>query len=255
MLIPQANIQKQLDKLCSHLPKSLDSQCTEFVKSYSKELIEKLIDDMSPAEVCASIKLCDNQQEVEPPGRFLTDKDGEISKSINTTDLPVNRFASLINDFKFPVTNEIPDYVPEKPSKDVESVSVDVECTICQEVMMYLEKKLSNKKTRDEIEKIVHDVCKYVPGSMSVKCNHFVDQYADLIIELLSREVTPRELCKMMEMCSDVSVKEKMKSKYQLQFIIKLLHSNMIFQLIVCLQNRFKNVLSVEESALKWTNF
>lgn len=48
-----------MDKLCHVLPKSLNNQCVDLVKIYSKELISLLLSDMTPQEVCASLKLCD----------------------------------------------------------------------------------------------------------------------------------------------------------------------------------------------------
>lgn len=79
-MILQENIVKELDKLCVALPKSLGGQCEDFVKAYSKELIEMLLSDLTPQEVCVYIKLCDETKEVAPPIFFPTDKNGEISK-------------------------------------------------------------------------------------------------------------------------------------------------------------------------------
>ena len=51
----------------------------DLVKGYSKELIEKLLDDMKPEEVCISIKLCNKTKDVGPPNLIIIDKEGEIS--------------------------------------------------------------------------------------------------------------------------------------------------------------------------------
>lgn len=76
----QATIQAELDKLCKHLPHSLTDQCTDFVKAYSKELVEMLLADLTPQEVCVYLKLCDTTKNVGPKQVSLTDKDGEIRK-------------------------------------------------------------------------------------------------------------------------------------------------------------------------------
>lgn len=74
----QANIENALNKLCNHLPKSLIEQCTDFVKAYSKELIEMLLADLTPQEVCVYLKLCDATKDVGPKHVTLPEKDGEI---------------------------------------------------------------------------------------------------------------------------------------------------------------------------------
>lgn len=78
-ILLQANIEAQLNKLCVHLPQSLSQECTDFVKGYSKELIELLLADLTPQEVCVYIKLCDTTKNVGPRDEFITSKDGEIS--------------------------------------------------------------------------------------------------------------------------------------------------------------------------------
>lgn len=69
-----------MDKLCVHLPKSLVKQCDSFVQNYSKRIMEMIIADFTPQEVCAYLKLCDEEKKVGPESHFYPlDKDGEIS--------------------------------------------------------------------------------------------------------------------------------------------------------------------------------
>lgn len=84
-----------------------------------------------------------------------------------------------------------------KPVKDD-----DVECVICEFAMQYLEKALSDKKTKDEIEHVVHVVCNHLPKTVAKECNQFVDNYADVVIDLLSKEVSPKEVCSMIGLCN-----------------------------------------------------
>jgi len=77
----QANIEAELDKLCNHLPRSLTDQCTDFVKSYSKELVEMLLADLSPQEVCVYLHLCDSTKDPGPKHIDIVDKDKEICES------------------------------------------------------------------------------------------------------------------------------------------------------------------------------
>lgn len=175
----EENIEYELDRLCNHLPRHLQQQCIDLVKGYSKELVQKIIDDVPPQELCVDIKLCDPTKNIGPSGSFPLDKDGEIS------------------------TNEIPNFplhpIVAAPVKD------DVKCVVCEFIMQYIEKAAANKKTKDEIEHLVHSVCNHLPKTVSKECNEFVNEYADVVIDLLAREVSPKELCTMIDLCDVTS--------------------------------------------------
>ncbi|KAG8037667.1 hypothetical protein G9C98_005878 [Cotesia typhae] len=174
----EENIINELDKLCSHLKEDLSKQCVDLVKIYSKELIDMLLADMTPQEVCVALKLCDPQKNVGPTSNYPMDKDGEI------------------------ISNEIP-YFPLETPKPFFSEKETTKCVICETIMEYLEKAMSKKSTRDEIEKLVHEVCEYLPKSVAKQCDNFVNEYADLVITLLSQEVSPREICTLVNACED----------------------------------------------------
>lgn len=59
MVDVQEAIRKELDKLCSELPKSLAQDCQNFVDAYEEELLDMLIADFTPKEICTYLKLCD----------------------------------------------------------------------------------------------------------------------------------------------------------------------------------------------------
>ncbi|KAK0170999.1 hypothetical protein PV328_008770 [Microctonus aethiopoides] len=172
----EENIVKELDKLCVELPKSLGGQCEDFVKAYSKELIEMLLSDLTPQEVCVYIKLCDETKEVAPSIFFPTDKNGEI------------------------MTNEIPDY-QTAPIKPVQAIKDSVECVMCETVIKYIEDAMKDASTREEVKKIVHDVCNYFPKSRKEQCTSFVNTYADKIIEMFSQDVHPKLICMLIGTC------------------------------------------------------
>lgn len=64
LLLLQDNIKQALDKLCSYLPSTLVDECDDFVNTYSNQLVDMLIADMNPQEVCVYLKLCTDK---EPP--------------------------------------------------------------------------------------------------------------------------------------------------------------------------------------------
>jgi saposin len=61
------NIESALSRLCTHLSNKLLSQCTEFVKTYSSEVVDMLIADFTPQEACTFIKLCTEDKDHDHP--------------------------------------------------------------------------------------------------------------------------------------------------------------------------------------------
>jgi hypothetical protein len=55
----QEAIRKELDMLCSELPSSVAAECRNFVDTYEKLLVDMLVADFTPKEICTYLKLCD----------------------------------------------------------------------------------------------------------------------------------------------------------------------------------------------------
>lgn len=68
----QDEIKESLEKVCNHLPGNLKPECTDFVNTYTDELIEMLIADFKPEEVCVYLKLCTDKS---PVADFIVSKD------------------------------------------------------------------------------------------------------------------------------------------------------------------------------------
>lgn len=97
------------------------------------------------------------------------------------------------------MTNEIPTY----PLHVVPTNTLnDGVCTICEFAMRYIDKVIINKKNRNEIEKVVHDVCNHLPKTVAKDCNQFVDEYADAVISILADDVSPQEACSLLGLCT-----------------------------------------------------
>ena len=102
------------------------------------------------------------------------------------------------------MTNEIPNFPLHLNIQT--SVKDDAECVVCEFIMQYMEKAMSNKKTKDEVEHIIHGICNHLPKTISKECNQFVNQYADVVIDLLTQEISPKEICTMIKLCDNTGV-------------------------------------------------
>ncbi|XP_054003194.1 uncharacterized protein LOC128889529 isoform X2 [Hylaeus anthracinus] len=176
----EANIESVLDKLCIHLPRSLSEECTDLVKGYSKELVDLLLADLSPQEVCVYIKLCDDNKNTGPRNLFITDNSGEI------------------------LTNEIPDTSVNFEIENEEGAT----CVICEYAMRFVDKELGSEKARNRVENSVRTVCKHLPKTLSQSCAQFVNKYGDAIINVITKDVSPKEVCKFMELCASYMQEE-----------------------------------------------
>jgi saposin len=55
-------IKHTLNSLCNHLPVKLQLECRDFVETYTAELVEMLMNDFTPQEICVYLKSCTDQK-------------------------------------------------------------------------------------------------------------------------------------------------------------------------------------------------
>ncbi|XP_053978368.1 prosaposin [Hylaeus volcanicus] len=171
----EANIESVLDKLCIHLPRSLSEECTDLVKGYSKELVDLLLADLSPQEVCVYIKLCDDNKNTGPRNLFITDNSGEI------------------------LIEEVPDTFE---STDIsEDTNLGPTCVVCEYAMRFIEKKLGSEKAKNKVEDAVRGVCKHLPKHLSNDCNKFVNKHGDTVIDVIVKGMSPKTVCTLSGLC------------------------------------------------------
>lgn len=80
-LFTQESIKEALEKVCSALPKNMKDECQDFIQTYTDELVEMLIADLSPEEVCTYLKLCSGGKSIlHLPHHIDADVGGNIGK-------------------------------------------------------------------------------------------------------------------------------------------------------------------------------
>lgn len=113
------------------------------------------------------------------------------------------------------VTNEIPD--SQNTEMSIDTVA-NPDCVICEFIMYHVDKALGDEKEKDKIERVVHGICNHLPKTVSHKCNNFVSKYGNVVIDILSKDVSPKEICTMMGLCSKYDL--EMKGNCELLFTI-----------------------------------
>ncbi|EDX15065.1 uncharacterized protein LOC6730279 [Drosophila simulans] len=181
------NIKKVLNGLCSHLPNEIKEECVDFVNTYSNELIDMLITDFKPQEICVQLKLCPKTTNaLSDLGISLEDDvDGEDKSS--SEEISFNGIESL---------EELP------PQLAFDSgFTAAPNCLICEELVKTLEKRMGKHPTRDSIKHILEESCDRMRKPVNAKCHKVIDKYGDKIADLLLKEMDPKLICTELGMC------------------------------------------------------
>jgi saposin len=157
------SIETALSKLCSRLSDKLIGQCTEFVKDYTKEVVDMLLADFTPQDACTFIKLC----------------------SDNATHYKNAKIVGIDGDFD--------------DSEDKEVVS-NPQCELCKNIVIIVEQHVIDKNSKEEIRRALEKSCSILK-KFSAKCKKFVDEYSDRIVDLIEKELEPEEICKNLLFC------------------------------------------------------
>jgi hypothetical protein len=115
---------KALERVCSRLPPKPQLQCNDFVETYYDELLEKLVSDFDPKDVCSELKLCPSfNNDIFRVGIEKLDAIPYVGGDI--------------------FTNEIPDFTVN--GQPINSIATEGsgECMLCVEVVGGAESKIS----------------------------------------------------------------------------------------------------------------
>ncbi|XP_045625830.2 LOW QUALITY PROTEIN: prosaposin [Procambarus clarkii] len=175
----ETDIRKALEELCSVLPTTVSEECRTFVDTYSEQIIQMLIDNLSPDQVCIKLGLCQPK---------------ELPKLDSTHQLPISRM--------FMVSNSI-----DKINKGAEAPKMgqSAVCVLCELTMMQLDQFLLRNATKNEIIEVVDFICAHIPGTLQDDCIGFVEEYGDAIIKLLVNEMNPKVVCQQIKLCKPPS--------------------------------------------------
>ena len=56
---------------------------------------------------------------------------------------------------------------------------------MCEFAMSIIDQRLTNPDTVDNVERVIQFMCSYLPGSIADKCEEFVDQYGQMVIDAI----------------------------------------------------------------------
>lgn len=175
----EAEAKRALKKVCSRLPPKLQLQCNDFVETYYEELLKKLIADFTPMEICKDITLCATRN--ESPIRVGIEKVDFIPHvDIDTNEIPDNTYNG----------------------RHVSEYSSDSgECMLCVEVVGGAEHKITHGMTPAQVKQILLKECSRFRAYEGI-CDNFVKKNVGEIIDLLEKELSPKQVCQKLSLCS-----------------------------------------------------
>ena len=74
-------------------------------------------------------------------------------------------------------------------------------CVICEYVIKELQTIIGQNRTEAEIEHGLEKVCAVLPSAVKDQCDHLVEVYGPAIVEILSRDIDPQDVCTLMQLC------------------------------------------------------
>ncbi|KAK9506482.1 hypothetical protein O3M35_008415 [Rhynocoris fuscipes] len=182
----EVEINDALDDLCIRdvFPNTLSTECVAFVTNYRNQLTDMIIAEFTAQEACVYAELCAIPKQyttLPPPKQHKNDHkikshhEQAEHKIISSGNVETNEIMQTVN----------------KPNL----------CVLCEFVMTKLEQELKDKKTEEEIKETVYKICNHLPKTVAPQCKNFVQQYADFILDLLSQEIEPKEICTYLNLC------------------------------------------------------
>lgn len=195
----EESIKAAMESVCPYMPKSIRQDCTKLVDAYADEIIEMLIAQLSPEEVCAALKLC-------------SPKGAEKMPSSNDDD---DRSGLTLGEFLRKMKSKAPakpitvgEFVSQIKKADARgkpTISNNPACVMCEFAMSALEKQLINNHTEENMKRTIDFLCAHLPDTVADMCIDFVEQYGDEIFQLVMSQVAPKAICSQLGLCSPVS--------------------------------------------------
>jgi saposin len=193
-----ASIEKDLNNVCSKLPKFLQTGCLGLVAKYAPDLAPLIVKHDPPAVACGKVDLCPKNNSA-------------IDSLLMDLVLPIAKM-QVKPELLTPLVKPQLLTALVKPSLMVELVPANtvkpltLECDICKLVTGYLEDKIDTNATLAKIETFLNTtVCDLFPSFLRVECAALVDQYGPEIAQRFKNKDTPSEICTHIGVCSNSS--------------------------------------------------
>merc|ERR1712243_544658 len=91
------------------------------------------------------------------------------------------------------LTQAIDARVAQKPTMEL--------CPICKMMIGELDSLIQDKGNEKKIKEALETVCQVLPRPMRTECDHIVETYTDMIINMMTKDFTPDMVCSTIGLC------------------------------------------------------
>lgn len=162
------SIYKGLKTMMKTLPRNLTETAVQMQIQHSSEIVDMMMAEFSAEEACTYLKYCNQYPKY----------DVVLGGDIETNDIE-----TLSDDI---IMNTV-----SKPS-----------CEVCELFVKLYESKLTSNTTEQQLEEELTKFCEHLTDKeLKQNCSSLIEKYVPKLIELLKKEVTPRELCQLAKIC------------------------------------------------------
>ncbi|XP_075921697.1 prosaposin isoform X3 [Petromyzon marinus] len=74
-------------------------------------------------------------------------------------------------------------------------------CEACKMLVSYLDSILGQNATKEQIEQALETVCSFLPDAFQQQCDSLVEQYGELLVQLLEQALDPDFVCNKLGAC------------------------------------------------------
>jgi len=89
----------------------------------------------------------------------------------------------------------------QKKVKTTPKVSDSVVCAACKYILTEVDKYLSDNATEKEIVKVIEHICNLLPLKIQDVCDAFIEEYGEMVINLLINKYPPEQVCDAVHFC------------------------------------------------------
>lgn len=176
-MFKQIEIKEGLEKVCRvAAPNKYKDQCVRLVETYTDTIIYLLTKQVPYDYICDIIGVC---------------KQTTIDKFV-TAFIKQNSMS-----FIGQVATDHNEKLQERIQKDQ-----NPECVLCEFAITYLSKYIKKDSTEEELIAEFHHVCDMITGtSLKAECNTFIDTYGKQVIDVITKDLDPKETCQQIGVC------------------------------------------------------
>jgi len=200
-----------MESVCDVVPRSYQDECLTLMREYGDKVAEMIILEGTAHGVCAALHLC--LWTPSPPAQAPSD-------------------ITLVGEAMLPFDRYMPQTMVEDELTKEDDTTQRPSCALCEFVMTRLETMLNDNATevsipgfstgshflpevwipfnfhyfiyffQQEIKDTVMQICNYLPHTLKQECRDFIDEYGDTVIQYLTQQMDPKEICTELKFCT-----------------------------------------------------